>query len=477
MQKRTRQVWCAPTPLWDTTHNPWPEDKLMPIVDKGVKVAFRDEGHQYYLQDGEYAYPDLIISCSKLVKYWDECLKVLNCGDETCIDVAVSVKQKFEQSNTMFSKPIYVRPDSQEGSEAKLLRVALTRYFNTFLEWNNNTPTYNQRQSRVDSFIPNKQKESFRNFLRHAVIRDIEVWLMCKDEPSFTSTHGDMIFLLRYLRCPDRGFSDIQATNNAGEHLSAHLALKLETFGPQPVLTQAELKLIDRSMGAFAGTIAHSFIERTIDPSRGELPELREREDMVAIKAMLNYLREKDIWFEKENIERRVGSMIYKLSGSMDGIRRCSDDTFEIWDWKRTKEVHEWIKISTRKSADDPYWLICDFEKVNFSTSLMCYFIQAAGYHQLETISNKDRVVRTSAFLGVFHPSLEQGFVIIEMDLSKKMRAGALKTTKGIGNLVDHGGEVVECTEGMTSIEYVQCLMSHRLRHLEQHFKCKPCLT
>jgi hypothetical protein len=54
----------------------------------------------------------------------------------------------------------------------------------------------------------------------------------------------------------------------------------------------------------------------------------------------------------------------------------------------------------------------------------------------------------TSRNSGVFHPSLEQGFVIVEMDLNKKMRPEALKTTKGIGNIG------AECTEGMTSIEY-----------------------
>jgi hypothetical protein len=463
--------WRAPEPLYDTAHNPWPDEKHMPVVEKGVKVAFRDPGHHYYLQDDEYAYPDWIISCSKLIKYWDECIKVQNCGDENCTDIVVEVKRKFDMANHAFSKPIYVKANSQEGADAKLLRATLIRYFNTFIEWKCDSPTYNQRQSRIDSFIPDQQKASFRNFLRHAVLRIFETWLLCIDEPAFATDEGDMIFMLRYLHCPQNGFALIEAQNRNGVLLRSHLQQKLEQFGPQPVLVQAEMKLIDRITAAMAGTTAHAFIERTIDPLRGDLPELREREDQHAILSMLAYLNERNIRFETDNIERRVGSMVYKLSGSMDGIRRRPDGVFEIWDWKRTKEVHEWLKICTPKTPDDPHWVVCDFSKVSFSSAMMTYFIQAAGYQQLESLSDKNRLVSTSAFLGVFHPSLEQGFVIVEMDLNKKMRPEALKTTKGIGNIE------AECIEGMTSIEYVQCLMHHRLRHLERHFKCKARLS
>jgi glutaredoxin-related protein len=480
MIKRMKNTpeWCAPTLLMDTKHNPWPDDKTLDIVEEGAKVAFVDEGHQYYLQDNKRAYPDWIISCSKLTNYWNETIKVLACGDFENSNVVKQVHECMERNNYFRpSKPITeIDLNSEEAPQAHFIRDMLSLYLNTFLKWRDTIPNFNERQKRLDTLVPSQCDKTFKNHLRHAVIRDLENWLLENDVPSIVTTDDDYIDILRYLKSPKVGFECITATSKSGKSLKEYLSQECEKYGPKPPITLPEMSKAAMLLAANAGTSAHKYIELKITGNTEEkLPELREVEDYESIEAMMEYLEKKNIKFEPKNIERRVGSLLYKVCGSMDAYRLREDNVGEVWDWKRTQYAQEWLKYATQKYPDDPHHWVIDFSKINFSNSIMGYHIQTAGYHQLETISNPDRVMSNSSFLGAIHPTLDIKFVIFELLLDVKMKKNALPTTKGIGNYKKEDVHYV-CEEGMTSLEYIQCLFHHRLEHLKKHYKTEPCI-
>jgi hypothetical protein len=465
--------WAAPEPLVDTAHNPWPDATGKKIVEEGVKVAFEEEGHQYHLQDGSSAYSDWIISCSGLIRYWGECVKVCACGDANVTDVVVQTKQTLDRYKMQqVPRPKTAEP---EGPHAKFVRAMLSAYLNEFAASNKDGPsTYMARQDRLDALVPPECGKKFRNHIRHAVVRDLENWLLESDTPTFTESDDEYMDVLRYLKCPQTGFGHVTAKSKSGRALCEFLETEWVRVGAVSPMTQREMNGAASVLAAGAGTVAHRYIECHL-LGIDEVPELREVEDRESIHAMLTYLNEKNISFEKENLEKRVGSMLYKICGSMDALRKRDDGVYEIWDWKRTQYAKEWMKNATQKHPDDPHHWVCDFSKVNFSDSLMTYHIQMAGYHQVESHSNPDRVLSNSAFLGAIHPSLECGFVILELRLDVKMKPAALPTTKGIGNYTKDGVSY-ECTEGLTSLEYVKCLMHHRLEHLKRHYRCDPCI-
>jgi len=475
------QVWVAPAVLQDTDHNPWPEMSDMELVEPGVKIAFVDEGHVYFLQDGKRAYPDLIVTCSRLSKYWATCLKIKSCGDEGYTNIAAAVKMAFDSEGAFRKDFRPSRLTDAEGPNATFVREMLARHLNSFLASNEEPMSFAKRVSVLEGYVPEGTNKSFRNHLRHVSIKILEMWLL--EQGHFLPPGDDVAYLemLRYLRHPIVGFDHIEATSKINR-LPLRMFLEDEwmRLGPLPPMTAGDMFQSSSMAPMMSGTIAHKYIEHCLVPPElgTPLPELRESEDYVSIEKLLGYLKEKNIRFLAENIERRVGSMVYKIGGSIDAIRiREEDGVREIWDWKRTQSVHDWMGISTRKYPGDDHWWVCDFSKVNFSDGLMTYFIQAAAYRQLEMMNHPDRVYSTSAFLGAFHPSLDTGFIILELNLDARMKESAISTTKNISDYVDEAGVLVKCNRSISAIEYVQCLMHHRLKHLAIHFNTSPNLV
>ncbi len=475
-QKIDDATWFAPEPIPDTKHNPWPDEQGLELVQDGAKVAFVDEGHQYYLQDGKWAYSEHIISCSSLIKYWNECIKVISCGDAETTNVVVQAKQcmdRFKMNKCPMPKTMAV----PEGPHANLVRKMLSNYLNCFLEWRpSDPPTYVDRQQRLSMHVPPNCGKTFNNHVRHAVMRNLENWLLEREEPSFTKSDTEYIDILRYLKCPEAGYSHVTAVSKSGKSLAEFLQSEVDRLGgPFPPMSAGEMSQAAGILAASAGTLAHRYIECQLLGIKDEHPELREKEDLDAITAMLSYLDKKGVKFEADFIERRVGSLLYKMCGSMDALRKRDDGVYEIWDWKRTQYVHDWIKSAKQKDPDDPHHWVCDMSSINFSDSLMAYHIQAAGYHQLESHSDPEKVISTSAFLGAIHPSFELKFIVLEMVLDAPMKPKALVATKNIGNYT-MDGKAFEC-KTMSSLDYVKSLMHHRLGHLKRHYKCEPDLN
>lgn len=478
-KKAKVDTWCAPTPLEDPPGdiNPWPDKNRVPLKSN-QKIAFIDEGHLYFIQDRQWAYPDYIISCSKLISYWDTYIKVMSCGDAKDVNPIVQISDALARANRSKSAKLVPKRPDYEGPNVTLIRQMLTTYINTFLEWNVSDPDFNTRAAQLAKCISADTDKSFPHHVQHRTLRLIEVWLL--GDIADVHRGAEWTSMLRYIRCPVGGFTNISASCVGGNSLSEFLSAEWEGInGQTPLLPMCaeEASRVPFEIPCMAGTIAHAYLERSFDPSRGPLPVLHEREDVDCLTALLAYLAKNGVTFKPDNIERRVGSRLYKFCGTMDGFREREDGTFEVWDWKRSSKVNTWLDVCTRPFADDPHYLRVDFSKVGFSSNLMTYFIQAAGYRQLELLTNPYKKISTSAFLGVFHPTLEMKFAIVELQLDVKMQKRALNTSKGIGNYMLPNGDLVECASGMTAIEYVQCFLHHRLQHLKKHFGCDPILT
>lgn len=467
-------AWVAPEPFYDTKENPWPDTTRVPLLDNN-KVAFIDEGHQYFLQDGQWAYPDYIVSGSKITAYWDTYKKVECCGSYEDIDPVAQVYALMTAANGSYRRPITAAAMSIEGPKVQQIRSMIVSYINTFLDWGVADPSFTERAARLNSCAPDGA--SFPHHVRHRAMRAIEMWLL--GEP-FEAPAG-WADLLRYIRCSTLEFSSVAAVGRNGCKLDELLASEWsrlnsgeEQLAPMCSTEASRLPFVVPSM---AGSTAHKYMEHLLDPSRGILPELHEREDEECILEMFAYLRKKGITFDQGDIERRVGSLLYKFCGSMDGYRKVPGGEDEIWDWKRSSQVENWISLCNQPDPEDSHWLVMDFPRVTFTHALMKNSLQGASYRQLSMLSDSELKVRETAFLGVVHPSLARKFVIIAMPLNVKMQASALKTSKGIGNWTTKTGEVMTCDNGLTAIEYVKCFLHHRLEHLKRHFKCEPVLV
>lgn len=479
-----KKAWTPPVPIRDPpgNANPWPDKVWVPRLSADV-VAFIDEGHQYFLQDDHRAYPCHIISGSKMVKYWEAYVKIQQCGCVEETDPIVQVGRILAQDNFSRQHEAWVKRhksdggDVDEGDVVPVIREMFTRYVNGFASWGTPETTFAQRAAKLQECSPTGA--AFPHHTKHRALKVCEEWIVApldqKPQPEARHDEGWTDFL-RYLCHPTDMFSGVTAAClHGGGPLAAFLEQEWHRCGRPAAVSAKEANIVKFNVPTTAGVAAHRYIECVMDPARGVLPELHEHEDAGCLALMFAYLKNKGIAFSPENIEKRVGSKLYKFCGTMDAFRERPDGTFEVWDWKRSSHAGTWLGICTQPDPEDPHWVVVDTPKVTFSSALMTYFLQAASYRQLELLTNPHRTVSTSAFLGVFHPNLDRKFVVVEMRLGEKLQARALTTSKGITTYVDEEtGQEVDCVDGVTPIEYVQCFMHHRLQHLKRHFKCEP---
>lgn len=479
-----KKKWTPPAPMRDPPGNinPWPDDIWVPRIS-GDAVAFIDEGHQYFLQDDHRAYPCHIISGSKMIKYWEAYVKVQSCGCIEETDPIVQVGRVLAQDNInrqqdTWTKRHKISDEIDEGDIVPVIREMFTTYINEFASYGILDMSFSQRAAKLQQCSP--VGDSFPHHTKHRALRVCEEWILapCDNKPTPDIKHDEgWTDFLRYLCHPSNRFSSVKAMCiHSKKPLSEFLEQEWIRCGSPAGVSKQEANIVKYNVPTMAGVTAHRYIECLMNPARGTPPELYEHEDSGCLTLMFDYLKQKKIEFSPENIEKRVGSKLYKFCGTMDAFRKRPDNgIFEVWDWKRSSHAGSWLDICTQPDPDDMHWVVVDTSKVTFSSALMTYFLQASAYRQLEMLSHPENVVSTSAFLGVFHPNLDRKFVIVEMHLDEKMQSRALVTSKGITTYIDSKtGEEVECTDGATPIQYVECFMYHRLEHLKRHFKCEP---
>lgn len=113
---------------------------------------------------------------------------------------------------------------------------------------------------------------------------------------------------------------------------------------------------INRDISAKAGTKLHYDIECTYN-------NIKVDNDSQEFKYFLDFYEDYKNTLEPFRTEMLVYYEELKLSGSIDMIFKCKDGTYEIYDWKRSKEIlkssnfNKWIKSEVVSHIPDTnYW-------------------------------------------------------------------------------------------------------------------------
>lgn len=472
------EKWKSLSLIRDPKWNPWPENNSLHVRIPNQKVAFFDfeeatkSSHKYYLQTQNCAYEDWIISCSKITTYWDSYVKVANNFDPDLTDILVETTSILQRSNWSREYPLKRREYLEEEDERVVhIRIMLTKYLNEFSTITETPVHYNTRATLFDYYITGPKK--YPHHIRHCVFQNLELWL--RNTPlNVFNTEQDYANILRYLKCPRRGFDMIQATQEqTGIKLADFLNAEWERLSQTKLYVMDPITKYDMSKSSEipqnAGTIAHKFIENKL-LGVDALPELHEFEDYSQINNLLAQIDEMGCVFHPENIERTVGLLVYKLCGTMDGLCLNPDGTYSIWDWKRSAVIAKCIQNLTPIKEGSRIYR-CDMESISFSNALMKYHIQTAAYRQAEHLNDPTKRITTLAYLGVIHPSLDD-YAIIIMDLNARMRPDVKTACKGITRLIVNQ-EIIEFPPNPTPIEYIHVFLHQRYQHLKQHFKCE----
>jgi hypothetical protein len=464
------EPWKAAPTRREPKLNPWPGDTCEQIRERGTKVAFFDYEeateyeHVYYLQDAFGAYPDFIISGSKLSDYWREVCKVPT-GEPVLLVASAAIGTSKRNTST------YVA--ILEGPDVRHVRDTLTSHLNTFLHEVNRPIGFRERALRF--------KGKYVQHVRHCVFQHWEDWLMGLTEPDLirgvdikdVDDEEEMALILRFLYCPQLGFEGISATRPDGQLLRDALQREKEYLeaksGPFLLISQGELKRIPHTIPQQSGVRLHKYIEHRLNPALGpgltlrEHGGMREQEDYDQVEAALRFFETNRISFLPENLERRMGSLLYKICGSLDAMELCADGTWRIWDWKRTPAGAKWAKNELLRARG---------QNVNasyaFSDGYIGYSLQAAAYRKLQLLEDPTKVIQTSSMLMVFCP-LEESFLPVELNLAEPMSEAALKTMRGIA---DRAGEI--CVTPLSPIDYIEALFEKRLEHLCEYFGFVP---
>ena len=138
------------------------------------------------------------------------------------------------------------------------------------------------------------------------------------------------------------------------------------------------------------GTLAHFHIEQYLNGCGIESPCSPEFEQFLALYEEV--IKDQQIPFRTE---LSVYSKSLNVAGQIDAIFKQADDTFAVWDWKRSKL----LRYDSRSQMKEPLDHLPDANASH-------YFLQLNIYRR---ILQEDYGVPVSAMcLGVFHPSRSQ---------------------------------------------------------------------
>lgn len=520
-----------PILLNEPLKNPWREYGDTCLPPNGTdKVLFREEGHKYVLQDEDGAYPDYLISGTKLITYWDTIVKIKQTlGNHVDLLVEAHKLMALEDDNRRNKERELKRPE-MEGPSASTIRTMLINHLNRFdkvkvpsfaersksfsiilqEEFQNGIPERILRiiqeekediqlvselsrwyefpfrdlktltkikHPKIKSLGLSKPVKEYTQHIRQRVFLKLESWLMSKvesitPEPEF---EHDMALILRYLNHPIHGFSTIYVCNEHGRCLSEELEReykRLLSLGMKvdwPV-SEEEIRAVPFYIPNTSGTLLHAHMERTLKGIENEdpLPKMRELEDELHTQAFLKWARENNLNFPPGLIEKRLGSYLYKITGSVDAICLCQDGEYQIFDWKRTANSIEWDDAKASLKLNDS-----ENSAYAFSSDIMKYSIQMSVYRKLLQMDFDSKgiqaKVKDEAILVVFHP-INESFKMVTLKLDMPMSSSSLKTTKGIADRVLPNGQVLACEDPLSPIDYVNAGFEKRLEHLKMHF-------
>ena len=465
-------MWATPTPQeWvpkgplptEPATNPWRPygDTCLARTNEIGKVVYEEVGHRYALQDADGAYPDFIISGSGLVKYWEVVCALDPFYAENPLVVATRTLRDAQDRRN--GADVTSSCTSVEGPMVAEVRQMLTEYLNKFVESWDRHPTFIERTADFIKCTPHKRKTNYTQHVRHRVIKRLEAWLLGEPWELPERYDADLVMIMRYLH--DGSFDHVTAARSDGAKLADLLLverLRLLEQGHTALVcsvSKAELASVPQTIPSRWGTVLHQHIERRLDPALGEPPEMREEEDHVQVEAFLKYLA--DSGMKVVAIEMRVGSLLYKICGSLDLLVQLPDGRFMIIDHKRVPTGEEWAAMVKKYGAGAN-------AQVSFSDEFTKYSIQMAAYRKLLKLDYPHLDVVPEGLLSVFSPRATN-FFMVPLQLEAPFRADTIPTTKGIADRWVNGERVV-CKSPLSPTTFIEAFFEKRLEHLQAHF-------
>ena len=171
-------------------------------------------------------------------------------------------------------------------------------------------------------------------------------------------------------------------------------------------MTKSEIKDLWNANGqaaSSAGTKLHYDIECTYN-------KMQVTNDSVEYKYFLEFYN-KYCDLEPYRTEMLVYDEELRLSGSIDMIFRCSDGSFEIYDWKRSKEI---VKVSKWGK-----WIKSDVLSHLPDTNYWHYSLQLNTYKAI--LIKKYGMNVQNLYLVVLHPDNKTYLRILVPDLQKEV--------------------------------------------------------
>ena len=505
--------------------NPWQNDTCVPLKEQNSRVVFYDvdpetkKQHVYYLQDKKAAYPDFIVSSTKLSGYHAKVcdLSDIMSGkstkdvkkyivdanknpvplDSPAVDVLGSAWNML-YSESAISVPLDEKKTYEpralltEGKAVPGMRTVLTNYLTDLPKRNwTSLPTFPARAKLFREYFAQNEKVAKCPIqcIQHCVFKHLETWMIFGDDTSkytpfdaivrdgeLNKEQAEMMYILRILGTKTAlgslGFERFRCVNVSGDLLSNYLS---EIFEALKVELRGNLIISDRDFSfhndaTVWGTNLHAYMEQRLKGEPTDVSTLREPEDLEQAEALLKYFKDNNIVFEPKNVELSIGSLLYKVCGSIDALQTIthSDGSIEyvIWDWKRTVAM----MIQNKETGEIDPFRIEPGQRFSFSSDYSGYCIQMCIYRKLLLIEHPDWNISTVGHLGVMHP-LQQTYQEILIDMERFMDDRSVATCKGVTDRISADGMFIETyTKPLNALQFVDATFEKRLEHLERHF-------
>ena len=487
----------------DADINPYPETALGQSKNKTKRITFHEQTHTYHLVDARgFAYSDLIVSGSKVIKYMGVYADVVNSYEpevagESVEDrmwtilhrvsaqlraelhfgghlLADKVEKKQIQAPPRTKAAVAASAANARAKQRRSLQgdlqndftLTLRNYIQYLCEETTTLELPFAYATRLRLFAK-FTKKNFAYFIPSWVYARIESWIQRrKRTPAAIAIPKPFD-----LSDPD----EYEAYQEVYTHLHAMEFppyIRSELFvTPVPLLRiEADSAYFDKkyTIPRTSGTQLHSYIEHRL---RGGSKEdclldfpLAEIEDVENAELFLEDYPPGTF----AHMEYRTGSLRHKYCGSLDAVYIHPDTgIWYIFDWKRSplildpgkKIIHSRylpgqqtrkqryhvltgeLPISNKFEIDDNGVYHVVYQNLTKSSHVYGYMVQAATYRKLLLLEG--RRVSTRAYLGIFDPAV-RGYVKLELRLDKGGKSGCLPPT-----------------------EYVEWVFHHREMHLQ----------
>lgn len=428
----------------DVDVNPYPDAptaKWDPATDaKVVFISLRDgeKVHEYVTRGG---FSDLLISASRLQKFWMGMLRPDKGTQGSKIErVTAEITKDFSIGNeTHIGKAHQVFSDYlNDLGGGKLAPLPLS---------------YAARRG----FLLTKCSCDFSGFVHSDVFVRLEEYYAtgcCAEKP------------LEGVKDAEKFVNWVYSDKHALDHIS-HEGLRAALTG----FTRVPPTLKDIQKGfkgaGEAGTAYHAYLEARLniggssfdfEELQGRLP-CRDPLDYIHAERFVKLAEELKSVGEFVALEHVMVSNKHKIVGTADAIFRFHDGTEQLWDHKRITAFNneEWFINRTRNTDGEPDRAGVPMDKLSPSKKAFEYALNETVYRKLRILNGHKKQAST-AILDVDHPSFDN-LVLVELNLAAKL-APDIPAKFGF----ESSGRL------LSMIELVELIFQARLLMLESHY-------